>query len=97
MDLRLTAAEAAFRDELVEWLHSVLPTLPARPPERDYWARREFDTHWQQQLHAAGYAGVNWPKEFGGRGLTGVEVAIMPRDTFFMKPLVSAIADHFSG
>jgi uroporphyrinogen-III synthase len=27
----------------------------------------------------------------------GVEVAIMPRDTFFMKPLVSAIADHFSG
>src|SRR5436853_360001 len=25
----------------------------------------------------------------------GVEVAIMPRDTFFMKPLVSAIADHF--
>ena len=26
----------------------------------------------------------------------GVEVAIMPRDTFFMKPLVSAIADHFS-
>jgi uroporphyrinogen-III synthase len=27
----------------------------------------------------------------------GIEVAIMPRDTFFMKPLVSAIADHFSG
>jgi uroporphyrinogen-III synthase len=27
----------------------------------------------------------------------GFEVAIMPRDTFFMKPLVSAIAEHFSG
>ena len=73
MDLRLTAAEAAFRDELVEWLHSVLPTLPARPPERDYWARREFDAHWQQLLHARGYAGINWPKEFGGRGATPTE------------------------
>jgi uroporphyrinogen-III synthase len=27
----------------------------------------------------------------------GVAVTTMPRDTFFMKPLVSAIADHFSG
>ena len=73
MDLRLTADEVAFRDELVDWLHSALPGLPPRPPERDYWARREFDTHWQQQLCDAGYAGINWPKEFGGRGATPTE------------------------
>jgi alkylation response protein AidB-like acyl-CoA dehydrogenase len=73
VDLRLTAAEVAFRDELVEWLHSALPGLPPRPPERDYWARREFDTHWQQQLFHAGYAGINWPKEYGGRGATPTE------------------------
>ncbi|HUP73284.1 MAG TPA: acyl-CoA dehydrogenase family protein [Acidimicrobiales bacterium] len=73
MDLRLTAAEAAFRDELVEWLHSMLPTLPARPPEHDYWARREYDTEWCRLLYEAGYAGINWPKEFGGRGATPTE------------------------
>ena len=27
----------------------------------------------------------------------GIAAAIIPRDTFFMKPLVSAIAEHFSG
>ena len=25
---------------------------------------------WQQQIHAAGYAGIHWPVAFGGRGLT---------------------------
>jgi alkylation response protein AidB-like acyl-CoA dehydrogenase len=73
VDLRLTAAEVAFRDELVEWLHSALPGLSPRPPERDYWARREFDTHWQRQLFEAGYAGINWPREYGGRGATPTE------------------------
>jgi alkylation response protein AidB-like acyl-CoA dehydrogenase len=73
VDLRLTAAEVAFRDELVEWLHSALLGLPPRPPERDYWGRREFDTQWQQQLFQAGYAGINWPKEYGGRGATPTE------------------------
>jgi alkylation response protein AidB-like acyl-CoA dehydrogenase len=25
---------------------------------------------WQRRVHAAGYAGIHWPTEFGGRGLT---------------------------
>ena len=25
---------------------------------------------WQRRIHAAGYAGIHWPEEFGGRGLT---------------------------
>ena len=24
---------------------------------------------WQRRLHTAGYAGIHWPVEFGGRGL----------------------------
>src|SRR5215204_6488779 len=28
-------------------------------------------------MHEAGYLCVSWPKEYGGRGLTGVEVAVM--------------------
>ena len=36
-------------------------------------ARREWDTGWQRQLFEAGYAGINWPKEYGGRGATPTE------------------------
>ncbi|MBV9473024.1 MAG: acyl-CoA dehydrogenase family protein, partial [Solirubrobacterales bacterium] len=31
---------------------------------------------WQRKLHGAGWAGVSWPKEYGGRGATLVEQAI---------------------
>lgn len=30
--------------------------------------RREYDTGWQRKLGEAGYAGINWPQEYGGRG-----------------------------
>ncbi len=33
-----------------------------------HWAvRRAYDTGWQRKLFDAGYAGINWPREFGGR------------------------------
>lgn len=35
------------------------------PPQRVEEAKR-----WQSHLHAAGFAGIHWPVEFGGRGLT---------------------------
>ena len=37
---------------------------------------REFDLAWQQTLYAGGWAGINWPKEFGGRGLSDIEQMI---------------------
>src|SRR5204863_948887 len=35
-----------------------------------------FRREWQRKLHDAGYAGLSWPKEYGGRGATLVEQAI---------------------
>jgi len=32
---------------------------------------------WADTLSAAGYMCVSWPKEYGGRGLTGIEVAVL--------------------
>ena len=43
--------------------------MPAHgaPPQRSDWAgRRAYDTAWQRKLFEAGYAGINWPKEYGG-------------------------------
>ena len=44
-----------------------------RPPPGDWDARRAYDTGWQRQLHDAGYAGLNWPVEYGGRGLPATQ------------------------
>ena len=81
MDLRYTAEELAFRDELREWLHKVLPDVGPPPPEDDYAARRIYETAWQRMLFDAGYAGINWPKEYGGRGATPTEHLIFLEET----------------
>jgi alkylation response protein AidB-like acyl-CoA dehydrogenase len=44
-----------------------VPKQGATPEQNDWSARREYDTTWQRKLYEAGYAGINWPKEYGGR------------------------------
>ena len=59
----------SFRDEAQAWVAEQADTPPdwgaIMPPER-----RDEGMAWQQRLHAAGYAGIHWPEEMGGRGLT---------------------------
>ena len=76
MDLRYSESEEAFRAELRSWLADVLPTLPEKPSQLDWPARRTYDTTWQRMLHDAGYAGIDWPVEGGGRGASPVEQLI---------------------
>jgi alkylation response protein AidB-like acyl-CoA dehydrogenase len=80
MDLRDTASEQAFRDELRTWLASVLPDVGAPPRHDDWPARRAYDLHWQRVLYDAGYAGVDWPAEGGGRGASPVEQLIFKEE-----------------
>jgi alkylation response protein AidB-like acyl-CoA dehydrogenase len=72
VDLTLSPSEEAFRDELRAWL---IDNHPGREPEGDL-AGFEFRRAWQRTLHEAGWAGVSWPREYGGRGATLVEQAI---------------------
>jgi len=80
MDLRYTDAEQAFRAGLRAWLSETLPGLPARPSPDDWPGRRAYDTHWQRLLFEAGYAGVDWPVEGGGRGSSPVEQLIFKEE-----------------
>ncbi len=80
MDLRYTAPEQAFRRELRDWLAATLPGLAAPPPQDDWPARRAYDLRWQRLLFEAGYAGVDWPAEGGGRGSSPVEQLIFKEE-----------------
>jgi alkylation response protein AidB-like acyl-CoA dehydrogenase len=72
VDLTLSAEEAAFRDELRSWLDA---NHPGREPEGDEGGF-EFRRDWQRKLYDAGWAGLSWPKEYGGRGASLIEQAI---------------------
>ena len=76
MDLRYTLDEQNFRRELAVWLASEVPAHGASPPSSDWDARRDYDTRWQRKLFDTGYAGINWPKQYGGRDATLIEQLI---------------------
>jgi len=76
VDFRLSPTEEAFRLEVRDWLRRNLPpgwgqpgfVPPEEPAEKVALARR-----WQQTLAAGGWAGIHWPREYGGRGATPIE------------------------
>jgi alkylation response protein AidB-like acyl-CoA dehydrogenase len=76
VDLTLSPSEEAFRDELRVWLEEHHPGDPPPGDEEGFSFRRR----WQNELHEAGWAGLSWPKEYGGRGATLVEQAIFSEE-----------------
>lgn len=77
MDFRDNPDEAAFRAELRDWLH-------------EHWSdqaptagRPDVDAHraWSTKLYEAGYIGLTWPTEYGGRGLSPTYQAIYYEET----------------
>jgi alkylation response protein AidB-like acyl-CoA dehydrogenase len=73
MDLTLSPSEESFRDEVATWLRE---NNPGPEPEGSLDEVMQFRGEWQRKLHGAGWAGISWPKEFGGRGATMIEQAI---------------------
>jgi alkylation response protein AidB-like acyl-CoA dehydrogenase len=76
MDLTLNDAEQAFRDQVRAWLGE---NHPGPEPDGEE-AKFEFRCAWQLKLHRAGWAGISWPKEYGGRGATLIEQAIFSEE-----------------
>ncbi len=74
MDIRFTPEEERFRAAARAWLEA--NRSDHEPPEHDLEARKTFDMAWQRRLFDAGYAGISWPKEFGGRGASLMEQLI---------------------
>jgi alkylation response protein AidB-like acyl-CoA dehydrogenase len=81
MDLSYSVEDEEFRARLREWLGEVLPGLPAKPSADDWPGRRAYDLGWQRLLYDAGYAGLHWPVDAGGRGATPTRHLIFLEET----------------
>jgi alkylation response protein AidB-like acyl-CoA dehydrogenase len=78
MDLNYTDAERQFRDELRAWLQANVP--PQAPAGQSMEENFAYLRAWQKRVHDAGWAGVSWPRECGGRGATLIEQVIFTEE-----------------
>jgi alkylation response protein AidB-like acyl-CoA dehydrogenase len=82
VDFDDTPEEAAFRAEARAWLEAHAPAhvapRTARASGGEDWVRR--CRAWQRTLYDAGWAGITWPKEYGGRGGTALEQRVFDQE-----------------
>ena len=88
MELRDTPDEAAFRAEVREF---IAQNLPDRSKVRGARRFEADDRAWSAKLGAAGYAGLTWPREYGGAGAPYSHQAI------FLEELARAEAPSHLG
>jgi len=92
MDLNLTPNEQHFRDEFRAWLKINTPEEWKGGTNAE--DRKDFIDYLhalQRKLYEGGWAGISWPKEYGGRGVTLMEQAI------FQEELARANAPQLIG
>lgn len=80
MDFEFSEQDEAFRKEVRQWLERNLPDdlrgrgFAASRADRAEVAKLRA---WQRTMYEAGYVGINWPRQFGGRGASLVEQIIL--------------------
>ncbi len=91
MDFRDTPEEASFRSELRSWLEENLPDgWRELSPSRTRW-NADVSREWSKKLYEAGYVGLTWPKEYGGRAAPYTHQAV------FLEEMVRAEAPEHIG
>jgi alkylation response protein AidB-like acyl-CoA dehydrogenase len=82
VDFNYSPEEERFRERLRGWLVTALPQgwgeAVFEPEDED--ERAMFRLEWERKLHSGGWSGINWPKEYGGRGATLIERAIFAEE-----------------
>ncbi len=87
MDFHETPEQSAFRREIRDWLAANLPndlrvddpTDERVAPDRATFERR---VEWQRTMYKAGWVGISWPVEYGGRGASLMEQIIYDEECF---------------
>ncbi|WP_068395989.1 acyl-CoA dehydrogenase family protein [Kribbia dieselivorans] len=98
MELTDSPDEAAFRSKLRTWLVDTLPLLPWPEPVT-LEGKKPFWQQWQRLLFDAGYAGINWPREYGGQGANEIIRAIYTEelDRAGAPERLNTIGEDFAG
>src|ERR1700680_3592744 len=87
MDFADSPEHAEFRREFRQWLDANL-TDELRvedaqdqriAPDRETFEKRIL---WQKKMHATGWVGLSWPKEYGGRGASFMQQVIYDEGDF---------------
>ena len=73
MNVTLSADELAFRDEVRAFFRDGVPEDIRRKQEQGVILEREDHIRFQKLLAKKGWAGINWPVEYGGTGWTPVQ------------------------
>src|ERR1700759_5555292 len=76
MDLRFTPEEIAFREEVRTFIRENMPAAPRDYMKLGHPPRKEDTVRWQRILNAKGWAGLSWPKEWGGPGRAAIQKMI---------------------
>lgn len=78
MPLEASPEDAAYRARIRAWLAQNLPAGWGRTVREpvDEKERYAFKHAWDRKLYAGGWAGITWPREYGGQGATAVQKAI---------------------
>src|SRR2546427_2707000 len=79
MDFELSEPEKKFRDEVRAWLKANKPRENGSAEEGQK-VFIESRRAWQKKLYDAGYVGITWPKEYGGRGAGFMEELIFKEE-----------------
>src|SRR5437588_13115618 len=98
MEFRDTPGEAAFRQQVREFIAQNLPQsaenafgdglwrLPATP------AQREFYDRWRNALAGRGWIAPHWPREYGGAGMSPGEQFIFNEELAKVRaPMVGGL------
>jgi alkylation response protein AidB-like acyl-CoA dehydrogenase len=73
MDLRFSAEELAFRDELRGFIRDNLPDDLREKLRLGHPMKKPDTVRWQRILNKKGWAAYSWPKEWGGPGWTPIQ------------------------
>ncbi len=74
MDLRFTPEERAFREEMREFFHTQIPRRIREASQRGEHVSKEDEVTAQRIMNAAGLAVPHWPKPWGGRDWSPVQL-----------------------
>lgn len=76
MDIKYSEEDLKFREEVRHFFEHEIPKELQEKLEKGLPLYKDDQTLWQKTLHKRGWAGINWPKEYGGTGWSIIQKTI---------------------